>query len=918
LDATERSIESLLVVGREAELRRLDDFVRDFASGSTLVLIGEAGIGKTTLWEAALEAARARGVRVLAARSPVGGEAQLEFSGLIDLSEGIDEAELASVPAVQCRALEAVLLRAEPSPEPAAKGVIARAFLGVVRGMADRGPVVIAIDDLQWLDPASGEVLSFIARRVGGARVGFLCTRRPGRAGTLETSLARRGLVRLGVGPLSLGAVRRLLFERLGLTLSRQRLRRILDATDGNPLFALEVGRSLVERGERALDEGALLPESVEEMLGERVLRLSAAVRGVLLAVALSEGARVEQLVTVVGERALDEAVDAGVVSFDGARVHVSHPLLAAAAEKRSRAGDRRAMHLALSEVARDEPARALHLAFATSVPQAGLASRLAAASGVARSRGARRQAAVLASEALRLTPSGAAERAERVLELAACLDETGELRRMTVLLEEELASLPVGPLRARAWLLLSEGERVRSRYDQDAYLERALAVCGEDHNLRGHLRAKQAGNAAAAGVSNLGQAEGWALDGVDSATEPAVVRYALWALAWPRALAGQPLEELCEQSGVAADPSGYISASAERVAAYRLVWRGELDRARQSLDSLLALADERGDLTSYAMVRMHTVELELRAGNFDAAATLLGEWAESSDYETQFRPQYPRCRAVLLAGRGALDEATKCANDTIVLAQQAGSRWDELEARRALGIAALIEPAAEKARIELEPVWEHCEREGVLDPGAFPVAGELVEALVELERFDDARLVIDRLHERAAAQEHPWARATTKRCNAILGLATGGSAESDAALLREASVEFERLGLSFDAARCLLALGRAQRRLKRWRGARETLEQAIAGFLALGADGWTQRARSELERVGGRRRGDGGLTASERRVVELAAEGRSNKEIAAALYVTVNTVETHLARAYAKLGVRSRAQLASRLAAGA
>jgi DNA-binding CsgD family transcriptional regulator len=317
-------------------------------------------------------------------------------------------------------------------------------------------------------------------------------------------------------------------------------------------------------------------------------------------------------------------------------------------------------------------------------------------------------------------------------------------------------------------------------------------------------------------------------------------------------------------------------------------------------------------------MVRMHTVELELRAGNFDAAATLLGEWAESSDYETQFRPQYPRCQALLLAGLGAVDDAAKCATDTIALAQESGSRWDELEARRALGIVAMIEPDAEKALVELESVWEHCEREGVLEPGAFPVASELVEALVELGRFDDARMIVDQLHERAVVQEHPWARASAMRGGAVVGLAVGGSAESDATLLHEASAEFEALGLRFDAARCLLSLGRAQRRRKQWRGARETLEQVIAAFRALGADGWTQRARSELDRVGGRRRADGTLTASERRVAELAADGRSNKEIAAALYVTVNTVETHLAHAYAKLGVRSRAQLASRLAAGA
>jgi ATP/maltotriose-dependent transcriptional regulator MalT len=333
-------------------------------------------------------------------------------------------------------------------------------------------------------------------------------------------------------------------------------------------------------------------------------------------------------------------------------------------------------------------------------------------------------------------------------------------------------------------------------------------------------------------------------------------------------------------------------------------------------LDSLSALADERGDLTSYAMIRMHLVELELRSGNFDAADRLLDEWVQSSDFETQFRPQYPRCRALLQSGRGAADEAQQLGRETIRLAQAAGSMWDELEARRALGIAALLESSPEKALDELWPVWKHCESEGVLDPGAFPVAPELVEALIELGRFDDAAGIIRRLRKRAADQDHPWGRATVKRCAALLALTRDGYNEKSVKMLGDASADLDALQSHFDGVRCRLALGRAQRRSKQWRAARETLEQAAAAFGELGAEGWANRAQAELERVGGRRRDGGELTASERRVAELAADGTSNKNIAAALFVTVNTVEVHLSRAYAKLGVSSRNQLAQRLTA--
>ncbi len=887
------------------------------APGAGLVLIGGPGVGKTTLWETAIGSARAEGVRVLTVR-PSESTEPLPFSGLVDLCDQLGEEEFAPLPGPQRSALEAALLRAEHAPEPGALMAISLGLLGVVRRLAARDAVLVAIDDLQWLDPSSAEALMFVVRRLEGVRVGFLLVRRPGGVGALEAVLSRASLERMRVGPLSVGAVRRLLFERLGLTISRQRLRRLVEATDGNPLFALEIGRSLLEDTGSIPERDLPLPDSLEEVLGERVGRLSATVRSVLLALALSEEPHVDRLLGIIDADALEEAVEAGVVVIDGVRVRAAHPLLGAAAEQRASGSERRAVHDALAAVAADERSRAMHLALASRGPDGPLAVRVAAAAEQARVHGSRRQASLLAAEALRLTPPGGADRPERVLELAGRLDDAGELRRMTVLLNEELGSLPPGPPRARAWLLLSEGEEVRSRQDQDRYLERALMECGEqDRDLRAHILAKKAGNAAAGAVSQLGAAEAWALEALDGAENATARRYALYSLAWPLAMSGRPLGELCARSSVAGDPSAYISASPERVEAKRLVWRGELARARASLDSLAALADERGDLTSYAMVRMHRVEVELRSGEFNAAQLLLEEWGESSDYETQFRPQYPRCRALLATGRGEAEEAGRWARETILLAQATGSTWDELEARRALGMTALLEQTLEGALAELSMVWAHCEREGVLDPGVFPVAPDLVEALVELERFEDAEDVVDRVAEEAVRQDHPWGRATASRCRAVLRLVGGGYDEADAALMRQAAADLARLESRFDAARCLLTLGRAQRRFKQWRAARETLEETIAAFDRLGAPGWVLRARAELERVGGRRRAAGGLTASERRVVELAAQGLSNKEIAASLYVTVNTVEVHLAHAYPKLGVHSRGQLAKRLAAG-
>jgi DNA-binding NarL/FixJ family response regulator len=170
-------------------------------------------------------------------------------------------------------------------------------------------------------------------------------------------------------------------------------------------------------------------------------------------------------------------------------------------------------------------------------------------------------------------------------------------------------------------------------------------------------------------------------------------------------------------------------------------------------------------------------------------------------------------------------------------------------------------------------------------------------------------------LARRAEEQEHPWGLAGTKRCRALIGLATRDKLDEAEAALAEAAAAYRELGLRFDAARSLLILGRAQRRRRKWAAARAALESAAQGFEELSASGWVEETRAELARVGGRQpTPEGALSNTERQVAALAAEGRSNKQIAAELHVTVHTVEKHLSRAYAKLGIQSRRQLPPQL----
>jgi DNA-binding CsgD family transcriptional regulator len=413
----------------------------------------------------------------------------------------------------------------------------------------------------------------------------------------------------------------------------------------------------------------------------------------------------------------------------------------------------------------------------------------------------------------------------------------------------------------------------------------------------------------AAEGVERLGEVEAWAQEALAAHAGSRVERLALRAFGWARSLGGRPVDDVCERFAAASPGAVQLVDSPEPVAALRLVWRGDLVRARETLTRFLQLADERGESVSYAWMRLNLCELGLRAADWATVSRLLDEWAESADEDLLVTPTYQRCRALVAAGRGLGGEARRWATPALQAAEPLGFRWQVLEARRALGIAALLAHEPQVAAEHLRSVWEHTVREGIDEPGAFPVAPELVGALAELGELTEAQAVAGRLRELAEEQEHPWGLAAARRCAALLRL------PDDADALAEAAGDYERLGLRGDAAHTLLALGRGLRRHRKWGVARDALERAAAAFDALDSPGWADEVRSELARVGARRPTPSGeLTPAERRVVELAADGSSNKEIALALFVSVRTVEAHLSHAYAKLGVRSRAQLASRL----
>jgi DNA-binding CsgD family transcriptional regulator/tetratricopeptide (TPR) repeat protein len=900
------------LVGREPETRLLERFFGAEEAHACLVLAGEPGIGKTTLWEAGLEIAAARGYRVLAARTSE-AEAGLAFAALADLVDGVGADVLGSLPGPQLRALEVALRRADPAggaPEPFA---ISAGFLGVLRTLADRGPLLVAIDDVGWLDASSAGSLFFAARRLSGRGVRFLLSRRPGRPSDLERALQPPGVQCLDVGALSLGALGRVLSRRLGLALPRRVLRQVVEASAGNPLLALELGRTLVEGGVPEIGAELPVPDLADDLFGARARGLPGPARRVLLALALSGGLTRSEACAVVDPLDLEDAVDSGLLVVERGRVRPFHPMLAAATRRHSSARERQELHRDLASAVSDPTLRARHLAMAVGPPDAETANTVSAAARVAVERGAVTDAEELAAHALRLTPLDDAGYAERLLALARCHLAAGDLPRATELLTTRLADLPPGRARAFAHLMLGEAAPLSG---EEAQLELALAEAGEDPELRAAVLARKAVVLVVNRVERIDQAEEWAglaLSAARSAGADAELR-ALPALAWARVLRGRPIESLSRSVPSALAVTSLYESSIERPLGVRLAFRGELEQARPLFLRLLALADARGEVRSALVLRVQICEVELRCGDVRAAARQVDEVDGLIGLEeaTTLRS---RLRALKAAVAGEPAEAERWAASVLDSDRSSASPgWDRLEANRALGLAALFAHDTGRAAQLLGSVWEHAAREHIDDPGAFPVAADLVEALVGSGDVVAAAEVANRLQLLSEQQQHPWGLLSARRCRAMVDT-VDRYVEDAATALVEVAAGYGRLGLEFDRARSLLFLGRLQRRFKRRSVARQSLEGAEAAFGPLGCTGWAGQARAEIAMVSGRRAaGEDELTPSEQRAAELAAAGLSNKEIAVRLFVSVYTVEAHLSHAYAKLGVRSRAQLVHRL----
>jgi DNA-binding NarL/FixJ family response regulator len=918
------------LVGRERELRALAEFLE--GPPGTLVLEGEPGIGKTVLWRHALREAEARGHRVLQSE-PAASETALPLIGLRDLLGGAVD-ELGTLPPPQRRALDVALLREEPAEGASGQATLSTAFTEGLRLLAARGPVLVAVDDLHWLDADSAHLLEFAARRLDEAPVRMLLTVRTGEEALsgFEHALRDR-LQRMTVGPLSLGALAAVLRDRVDRSFPRPLLVRIHDASGGNPFFAVEIGRALAARGEQTHPGEPLpLPSTLAELVSGRIERLPAETQEAMLVAALLSEPMVDVLsdaIAVDAEAALDAAVAERLVELERDRIQFLHPLIAAAVHSQATRSRLRSLHRTLADVVSDDQQRAYHLAAAASGPDAAVAASLEEAALSARTRGAPAVAASLAERAVELTPvRSRGDRLRRTIHAARFAMDSGDAAHA----REQLERAAVGPLprevRAEVLLRLAGVNAFEADLPTAARLyEEAIALADQGSLVRAEAEEELAvvRLRSLADVPAAARLAASAASLAEKLCDERGLSEFLSTSALLEALVGSPqatvvmerAEELDRVADERALPSGrYLRSLMDagfKAAVVRAV-TDDLEAARRGLAAARQNAVEQGDDGSLPLILRFCAYVEWLRGDWSTAAALVEEGYELALQAGQPSQQalHAGTKALLHAHLGDGGAARSMADEALRLAEATGAEGAALLARAALGTLELSLGRPDAAVEHLAPVTERVQEAGIGEPGALFFVPDHVEALTSLRQLDGAEALLAWYQELAGRAGRESALATCARCRGLVA-AVRGDVEEAVQALDTALAHHDRVDVPFARARTLLVKGRMQRRLRQRRASRATLSEALSTFDGLGATLWAAQARSELG--SGRREPGAELTPAERRVAEQAAAGRSNRDIAAVLVVSPKTVEFHLSNVYRKLGVRSRTALAKKLA---
>jgi len=908
-------------IGRDVERDIVATFLAAAASGTAILSVdGEPGIGKTTLCGYAIDLARQAGSAVLACR-PSEAEAALSFAGLTDLLAGIADDRLDALPTPQRHALAVAALREDPSGEPPDGRAIGTGLATLLAELSASGPVVVVIDDAQWLDGPTLDVVTFALRRTVAAPIGVLISRRtdsPDAAALADALATPSWGESLTVTGLTAAALFHIVRDQLQITLARPTLVRLTEASRGNPFVALELARAIATEGGDAA-EALPVPTTLHSLTVDRLARLSTGAREALLAAACSARPTLALLEGLGLRDQLDEAEAMGAVAVVGGFVELTHPLLGSAAIELSGGPARRKMHGRLAGASNDPEERARHAALATPAPDDNVASMLDDAGRSASARGATLAAADLSRLALNLTedPESGDGWGRRV-RLAELLHSAGDTAGAGRTLDRLEHACPAGPLKARGWLILTEVAYQTSSGERAAACASA-AVVEAAGDARLHARAlltlaalsvgDQPGSFAEQARRLLEQA------GID---DDELLAWAVCEEVSARFHRGEGLDRAGIDRALELERSGRAWRSGDQVAAVRpvlLKWADHHQDALSGLNELRRRAEEDGNEGVVPYVMGHLSSVLLRLGRLSEAADAAREHladAEATGQSSQ-RAQALYNLAVVDAHAGRLDEAAAAGDEIVAWAASEDDAWLEMSAASVLGFVALSRDDAALARRWFDRWWELSERLHLVDPGISRHHGDHIEALLLTGAIDEAAAQTDLLELRAQRSGRTSASAIAARCGALLAAARGDHPGAQAELETALRLH-DACPVPFERARTVLAKGVVHRRMKEKRSAAIALAAAAKAFDELGAVGWSARADAELRRVGRRPRVSLELTETERRVAVLAASGLTNRQVAEQAFISSKTVEANLAKVYRKLGISSRAELGARM----
>jgi DNA-binding CsgD family transcriptional regulator len=908
------------VLGREAELGAINGFLADPGSARALLLRGEPGIGKSTLWLACIALASERGYQIVSTR-PTEAEAKFSYVGLGDLLEGLRAEFLDDLPGPQRVALNATLLRADAPSEGLDHRTICVAVLASLRTIAAFAPLLIAIDDVQWLDGPTALVLQFIARRLTDEPIRFIAALRAAAGVSDPVDLARtlgEGHVRtIDLKGLSCDSLNMLFQERLDATFPRPTLNRLFEVSGGNAFLALEIARALIA-GRLQLEPGRMvsMPPDLADLVRVRLAELPPSIQELLLMCSAASAPTTELLRSAAADRdrvssELATAVRAGVIDLEGGRIRFTHPLLSSAVYSEATEDRRREVHRRLAAAVADPEEHAWHLALAADGPASNIAAELEDAARLARQRGAPGAAADLCTLAADLTPMENASDIRRLrLQAADGLLLAGDPERALDIAGSVVETAPPGPERAEA--LLRKGAASLSLYDYERAADQfgdALLQAGVGPD---RLSALHTWRAWALWPHDLHDAERHAVEAVrlaERSRDPTLLADALCTLIAVRTFLGSivPPDLMARALELDEDMDPFMVFDRPGVIlAIRHLLEGRLDEARSLLLQFRDEATAKGDEASTETISGRLGWLEDLAGNWNMFLDHHARSTALPDAAAWSLLRLARIQACMGETAHAAAKARKGFESSV----RAGDLLSQIEALSVLGFIDLSSGDPIRAHEHLQATWEIQQRWGFGEPAWFRYVADHVEALIELGRREDAVRVLEWLEERGRALDRPWALAVAARYRGLLAAARG-DIPSALDFLDDALKHHQRLPMPFELGRTLLVGGTIRRRAKQKRPAREALEQALEIFERLGAPLWAARARAELARVSGRRPVVGQLTPSERRVARLAAAGRTNQEIADALFTSTRTVGAHLSHIYAKLGIRSRTELA-------